>query len=104
MSKQRQRTQKDPKNQDIIQLLDQIPSDTDKRELAKKLEPILRELAKIDEPTAEAYLRGEIKPRFKLVNEEIQAYRKLVGRYRAEKEKKSHRPQGSNSPYRARSY
>jgi len=100
------RTKKDPKNQDIARLLEQVPSDTDKKELAEKLEPILKELAKIDEPTAEAYLR-EIKPRFKLVKEEVQAYRRVVATYRAEEdatEKKSHRPQGSNSPYRAKFY
>lgn len=59
-----------------------IPPDTDKTDLPKRLEPILKKLAGMEKAKAEAYLRYEIKPRFELRNEDIDGYRDLVNKYR----------------------
>lgn len=68
---------------DIIKYeLSLIPPDTDKTELPKRLEPILRKLARMEKAKAEAYLSYEIKPRFKLKKEDIDGYREWVNKYR----------------------
>lgn len=70
---------------DIIKYeLSLIPPDTEKTELPRKLEPILKKLARMDKATAEAYLNYEIKPRFKLKKEDLDGYRDLVSKHRKE--------------------
>jgi len=59
-----------------------IPADTDKTELPRKLEPVLEKLARMDKVKAEAYLSYEIKPRFKLKQEDINGYRDLINEHR----------------------
>ncbi|MDD4051049.1 MAG: CHC2 zinc finger domain-containing protein [candidate division Zixibacteria bacterium] len=58
--------------------IDLIPCDIDKVELAEKLKPILSDLAKVDPPMIEAYLSCEIKSRFGLQKNDIDAYRKMI--------------------------
>jgi hypothetical protein len=55
-----------------------IPPDTDKTELPKKLEPILKKLSSMEKARIEAYLNYEIKTRFKLKKEDIDGYRDIV--------------------------
>jgi len=55
-----------------------IPTDMDKTELPRKLEPVLDKLARMDKAKAEAYLSYEIKSRFKLKREDIDGYRDLL--------------------------
>lgn len=74
-------------SQDIVRYqLSLISPDTDKIELPKKLEPVLKKLAKMDTATAEAYLSREIKPYFGLKKADIDSYRQLVRKYRREAE------------------
>jgi DNA primase catalytic core len=58
--------------------LEQIPANTQKIDLPKRLEPVLERLAKLDEPTAEAWLSHNVKDRFQLKGEEIKEYRRQV--------------------------
>lgn len=97
-----QGVEEDQKVKDIRHEIEQISTDTDKTELVKLLEPVLKRLARLDEATSEAYLSEEIKPRFGLKGEAIKAYRTLLKRYRAEAEasaKKSSQSDGSKVPY-----
>lgn len=59
-----------------------IPSDIDKTELPSKLDPILKQLARMERVKAEAYLNYEIKSHFKLKKADTDGYRKLVNKYR----------------------
>lgn len=71
--------------QDIIQHeLDLIPPDTKKTELPRKLDPILKKLARMEEVKVEAYLGEEFKRRFRLNSRELDAYRKLIKKYRSD--------------------
>ena len=58
--------------------LELIPEDIAKTELPKKLDPIMRRLAKADPAAAEAYLAYTIKPRFGLSGKDLTAYRKVL--------------------------
>jgi len=70
-------------SKDIIKYeLSLIPPDIDKTELPRRLESILKNLARLDKVKAEAYLSYEIKPRFKLKKEDIDGYRELVNKHR----------------------
>jgi DNA primase catalytic core len=59
-----------------------IPAEVGKVDLLARLEPLLAELAPGDPARAEAYLCGEIKPRFKLAKAEVDAYRALINKGR----------------------
>jgi DNA primase len=63
-------------------LLSKIPQNTIRTELPIRLEPILKVLSKIDEAESEAYLRHEMRPRFELKREEIDAYRRKINKLR----------------------
>jgi len=66
---------------DVIKYeLSLIPTDTDKTELPRRLEPVLKKLARMEKVKAEAYLSYEIKPRFKLRKEDVDGYRELVNK------------------------
>lgn len=68
---------------DVIEYeLSLIPADTDKIALTRMLDPVLRQLARMEKVRAEAYLSYHIKPRFKLKKEDIDGYRELVNKYR----------------------
>ncbi len=70
--------------EDIIKYqLGQIPTDTDKTKLPQRLERILKQLARMEEATAEAYLR-EVKERYDLTERDLDCYRKMLKKYRAE--------------------
>lgn len=58
--------------------LNRIPPEIGKVELAEKLKPVVTDLAKADPATAEAYLSNDIRVRFHLKKNEIDAYRKLM--------------------------
>ncbi|MFH1374780.1 MAG: CHC2 zinc finger domain-containing protein [bacterium] len=62
--------------------LSQIPSDTDKIELPRKLEPILLRLSRMDKAAAEAYLSYKIKDHFNLKKTDIDGYRDIVNKHR----------------------
>jgi DNA primase len=63
-----------------------IPKDIGRVSLEKRLRPILKELARKDKTTSEAYLQEVIKPRFKLNKAELSAYRATLSQYeRAQK-------------------
>lgn len=64
--------------------LSSIPTDTDKTELPRKLDSILKKLAQMQKVQADAYLSYEIKPRFELKREDIDGYRQMVNKYRKE--------------------
>lgn len=68
----------------IREALDGIPPESDKADLPLRLEPILRRLAHLGEASAEAFLGHDFKIRFSLKREDVDAYRKIVGRYRRE--------------------
>jgi len=55
-----------------------IPPDTDKTELPQRLEPVLKKLSGMEKAKIEAYLNYEIKPRFNLKKEDIDAYRDMI--------------------------
>ena len=59
----------------------QIPRDTPKIELPKKLSPILEKLCQKDQASLEAYLGYEIKERFKLNSRDLKAYQELTKSY-----------------------
>ncbi|MCZ6692148.1 MAG: hypothetical protein O7H41_21385 [Planctomycetota bacterium] len=61
-----------------------IPENTSKTKLSMLLEPVLRQLAECDAPTAEAYLSYHIAPRFGLSAADLRAYRGLIETYRGE--------------------
>ncbi len=61
-----------------------IPPDIEKVKLPRLLKPILMKLARMEKAQAEAYLSYEIKPHFRLKNEDIDGYRQLVNKYRKE--------------------
>lgn len=61
--------------------LECIPTDISKIELSKRLNPLLRRIAQLDEPTAEAWLSQEIKIRYGLTCNDINAYRKKMRKY-----------------------
>ena len=63
-----------------------IPETTPKTELPRLLDPILKRLARLGRPEAEAYIQYQIKPRFKLRKEDADAYRSTVKSYRDETE------------------
>ena len=63
-----------------------IPETTPKTELPRLLGPILKRLACLGRPEAEAYIQYQIKPRFKLRKEDVDAYRSTVKSYRDETE------------------
>ncbi|MEJ5377081.1 MAG: CHC2 zinc finger domain-containing protein [bacterium] len=70
-------------SKDIIMYeLSLIPPDTDKTALPQRLESILKQIAQMDEAKAEAYLSYEIKPRFKLKKDDVDAYRKIINKHR----------------------
>lgn len=62
----------------ILAALDLIPAETSKNQLPQRIDPILRALALLDRPSAEAYLDGPIKQRFKLKRPDVEAYRKEI--------------------------
>jgi len=64
--------------------LSRIPPTTSKIELPRLLEPILRRLACLGRPEAEAYIQYEIKERFNLRKEDADAYRATVKSIRDE--------------------
>jgi DNA primase catalytic core len=64
----------------ITHQLTLIPSDTPLTQLPRALAPVIEQLAE----TAEAYLRGEIKPRFALTVRDLEAYRKRLKELRRE--------------------
>jgi DNA primase catalytic core len=83
-------------DEDIEKTLAELPSfysywissidpKTDKKLLLKKLEPILRQLSLLDEVLWEVYL-DEIKTRFTLSSDERSAYKKLLAKYRKQRE------------------
>ncbi|MBN1871357.1 MAG: toprim domain-containing protein, partial [Candidatus Omnitrophica bacterium] len=59
-----------------------IPPDTDKTELPRRLEAVLKKLSGMDRAKVEAYLNYEIRQRFNLKKEDIDAYRKVIAKYR----------------------
>jgi DNA primase len=74
--------------QDAIRYeLSLIPEGTDKAELPKLLDPILKSIAGVNPAEAEAYL-DVIKTRFGLFGNVVNAYRKTVNGYRREQNKK----------------
>ncbi len=73
-----------PVEEAITALLLEIPPDTDSKQLPSQLDGVLKLLAQMDKPLAEAYLRSDIKARFKLVNSEVDAYRRVYERCRTE--------------------
>jgi DNA primase catalytic core len=64
--------------------LETIPPDISKTDLRRRLDPVLRQLATMEQADVEAYLTYEIKARFGLRAEDIKAYRGLVSRYRSQ--------------------
>lgn len=68
-----------------------IPENTDKIELTRYLDKTIKKLAVIEKVKAEAYLRQEIKPRFKLKKEEVDGYRELINKYRKKKDESSNK-------------
>lgn len=66
----------------IIYELGLIPSNTPKTDLPRRLDPVLRKLARIEKAKAEAYLTYEVKARFDLKKQDIDAYRDLVNKLR----------------------
>lgn len=69
-------------------LIRQIPEDVDKKSLSQKLAPVLQALAKLDKPTIEAYLQGEIMPRFDLKGKDVDGYRDMIKKYQRTTRKK----------------
>ena len=78
-----------------------IPADAPKTELPRLLDPVLKLLARLSRPHAEAYIGHEIKERFGLKKEDTDAYRAAVREYRSrmEKEKSSQEGEGTSSAY-----
>lgn len=74
---------------DILDRIRTIDSTTSHIELPGLLNEILDHLASIDESQALAILRQEIKVRFALANDELEAYRKKVKEKRKELERES---------------
>jgi hypothetical protein len=69
-------------------MLNDIPIDTDRIELPKKLEPIIKIIAGFDQSRIDAYLNYEIKNRFKLNGKELSGYYEII-----KKIKKQHKAQ-----------
>jgi DNA primase catalytic core len=64
---------------DLIQYeLRMIPVEIDRVELPRRLDPVLKKLAELDRATSEAYLGHEIGERFKLSDQDVEAYRATV--------------------------
>ncbi len=63
-------------------MLDRIATDTRKMELVDELEPVLRELALVKGPKCEAFLKEEIKKKFRLDNHDVAELRKIVSEFR----------------------
>ncbi len=78
-----------------------IPSAAPKTELPRLLDPVLKLLARLSRPQAEAYIGHEIKERFGLKKEDTDAYRAAVRQYRSEleKEKSAQECEGATSAY-----
>jgi len=74
-----------------------IPADTGKTELPRLLKPVLLRLARLERTVAQAYLQYEIKERFKLKKEDVDAYRSTVKNLRAEMEKATAERAGEES-------
>ncbi|MDP8236985.1 MAG: CHC2 zinc finger domain-containing protein, partial [Candidatus Erginobacter occultus] len=77
--------------------LSKIPSDTPKTELPRLLKPVLKLLARLGRPEAEAYLGHEIKKQFKLKKEDADAYRADVRKYRSLLEKEQSPAEGEGA-------
>jgi len=92
------------KAKDLIRYkLGRIPPDVDKVELSEHLKPILLDLSKSDTATVEAYLSHEIKPRFGLKNNDVDAYRRMIKNEIEKQKPKSSRPssKSDNTKYTA---
>jgi DNA primase catalytic core len=76
--------------------ISQIPKDTPKIELPKKLAPILEKLSEKDQAIQEAYLGYEIKERFKLNSRDLKAYQELIKSYQKRESKDSNDNKGGS--------
>jgi len=80
---------------DIIQYkIFQIPADINKIELPEKLDPILKQISKLNPAKVDAYLNYEIKVRFNLKDKDLSGYRKQVKKYIGQD---SHEKEGEDS-------
>jgi len=77
--------------------LEQIPQNTERTELPRRLEPILRVLSRMNEALAEHFLNNDLRIWFSFRSEEVDAYRRLLrGRRQSERrERGSRNTQGS---------
>jgi len=83
----------------VTHLLEFIPPDTEKPDLADALLPVLRAIAGLDEPKAEGFL-SHIKERYGLTRDDIAAYRRQLKDIRTdiEEEEKSEEPPELSKP------
>ncbi|MFH0703202.1 MAG: bifunctional DNA primase/polymerase [bacterium] len=79
----------------IINSIKQISPEISKLKIANNLDPILRELSKIDETQAEAILSENIKKHFKFTNKEIEVYSRKLKQLRKEELQKAHERKSS---------
>ena len=80
--------------------LEQIPQNTERTELPRRLEPILRVLSRMNEALAEHFLNNALRIWFSFRSEEVDAYRRLLrGRRQSERrERGSRSTQGNPVP------
>ncbi len=62
--------------------LELIPQDTERTELPRRLEPVLRVLSHMDEAVAEHFLDNNLRDRFELRSGEVDCYRRILRRQR----------------------
>jgi DNA primase len=65
---------------DIKRLIEEVPTDTDKLELPRRLDPALRKIAELNPAEVLAYVK-HIKSKFNLTDKEANAYEKTIAQY-----------------------